>query len=514
MKRFAYALIALLALSCSEFDDSAIWDKLNNHELRITELEKICKEMNADIIKLQTLVTALENQDCIVSAAPLATEDGYAFVFKSGKSVVIYHGEDGKDGTNGENGKDGKDGVNGKDGITPQIGVRQDTDGFFYWTVNGEWLLVDGKKVRASASDGENGEDGKDAITPKFKIEGDNWYVSYDNEKTWELLGRATGNDAFSGEDGKSIFKRTYIEDGYVCFELNDETNTVVRIPLLKNDALTISLEKEGTLSRRLSYEQQRTTTSLVLTGKINNDDMRAIQVMTNLQVVDLSGAEFIDTDNGYRGFKLNPYQDTLINKSITELLLPNLEETIFADFSYCIALRRVVVTCDFTQFLYSPDSYDGTSHPITFVPSLKEIEYAEGVTKVKGAASSYKLLDRVTYPSTIQYIPKGLTHFVKYETVNSSSTLYYYYTIPCDTIICKAIVPPTIDTSVEGKSITYDFENKWYTSYSYNKRYYYKVNVPTDAVLYVPRESIEAYRAAPIWDNFTNILPLEDLEE
>lgn len=501
MKRFAYALIALLALSCSEFDDSAIWDKLNNHELRITELEKICKEMNADIIKLQTLVTALENQDCIVSAAPLATEDGYAFVFKSGKSVVIYHGEDGKDGTNGENGKDGKDGVNGKDGITPQIGVRQDTDGFFYWTVNGEWLLVDGKKVRASASDGENGEDGKDAITPKFKIEGDNWYVSYDNEKTWELLGRATGNDAFSGEDGKSIFKRTYIEDGYVCFELNDETNTVVRIPLLKNDALTISLEKEGTLSRRLSYEQQRTTTSLVLTGKINNDDMRAIQVMTNLQVLDLSGAEFVDVGNN--GFKLNPYQDTLINKSINELVLPNFAENTFAGFSYCIALRRIVVTSDFTYY----------ESGITFVPNFKEIEYAEGVTQLRKHHIACEL-DMVTYPSTLQYIPINLTPFVKYETVNSSSTLYYYYTIPCDTIICKAVVPPTIDTSVEGTSKTYDFENKWYTSYSSNKRYYYKVNVPTDAVLYVPRESIEAYRAAPIWDNFTNILPLEDLEE
>jgi hypothetical protein len=66
---------------------------------------------------------------------------------------------------------------------------------------------------------------------------------------------------------------------------------------------------------------------------------------------------------------------------------------------------------------------------------------------------------------------------------------------------------------------MTYDTVKKWYhyiSEYSSqaDRYHYYKVNVPEDAVLYVPSESIEAYKAAPIWDNFTTILPLESLEE
>lgn len=197
MKRLiTFALMATcLVISCSKFDDSAIWDKLNDHENRIAYLEEVCKKMNNDIVNLQTLVTVLETNDYIVNASPLATGDGYTFIFKSGKSVVIYNGKDGKDGT------DGKDGIDGKDGVTPTISVMKDVDGVYYWTVNGEWLLVNGQKVKASAIDGKNGENGTngtngtDGVTPKFKIEEDYWYVSYDNGNSWEKLGKATGED-------------------------------------------------------------------------------------------------------------------------------------------------------------------------------------------------------------------------------------------------------------------------------------------------------------------------------
>ena len=112
-----------IAISCSKFDDTAIWDKLNDHEARLAYLEEICEKMNTDIINLQTIVTALETNDYIVNASPLATGDGYTLIFKSGKSIVIYNG---KDGANGADGKDGKD---GKDGITPTISVMKDIDG-------------------------------------------------------------------------------------------------------------------------------------------------------------------------------------------------------------------------------------------------------------------------------------------------------------------------------------------------------------------------------------------------
>ena len=85
-----FPVILSLLVSCNKFDDSEIWDKLNDHEKRIVYLEDLCKRMNADLVNLQTIVTALETNDYIVNASPLATGDGYSLIFKSGKSVVIY----------------------------------------------------------------------------------------------------------------------------------------------------------------------------------------------------------------------------------------------------------------------------------------------------------------------------------------------------------------------------------------------------------------------------------------
>ena len=58
---FAIALVVVVS-SCSKFDDTPIWDKLNDHENRITALEELCKQMNTNIEALQTIVEALEKR--------------------------------------------------------------------------------------------------------------------------------------------------------------------------------------------------------------------------------------------------------------------------------------------------------------------------------------------------------------------------------------------------------------------------------------------------------------------
>lgn len=82
-------------------------------------------------------------------------------------------------------------GDKGEDGKTPVIGISQDTDGIYYWTLNGTWLLDDNNpKVKAGGNDStQGGPPGKDGITPLLKIEGGYWYVSYDNENSWKQLG-------------------------------------------------------------------------------------------------------------------------------------------------------------------------------------------------------------------------------------------------------------------------------------------------------------------------------------
>lgn len=208
--------------------------------------------MNTNISSLQTIVSAIQKNDQISGIAPISKngeEIGYSISFTSGKTIIIYHGTDGAAGADGQNGKDGVD------GHTPMIGVKQDTDGVYYWTIDGEWLLDDkGNKIKAVGTDGKDGEngengldgtdgkdgadgkngvDGTDGITPQLKIDNGYWYISYDNGTTWKQLGKATGEDGANGVDGKdgdSFFQSVTQDDKCVYFTLAD--GTIVTIPL------------------------------------------------------------------------------------------------------------------------------------------------------------------------------------------------------------------------------------------------------------------------------------------
>ena len=247
MKRIIILISAVLVgLSSCTYDDSALVDRVENLEDRVTKLEKLCKEMNANIDAMAAIIEALETHDYITGVTPITKDGetvGYTITFAKGEPITIYHGEDGKDGADGED---------GKDGYTPIIGVAQDSDGIYYWTLDGEWLLDEaGNKIKAvgidgedgadgedgkDGVDGENGADGKDGvdgITPQLKIENDYWYISYDNGTTWTQLGKATGEDGkdgANGSDGDSFFEGVDTSnDDYVIFTLAD--GTTIKIP-------------------------------------------------------------------------------------------------------------------------------------------------------------------------------------------------------------------------------------------------------------------------------------------
>ena len=268
MKKILFFALALLAVvACSKFDDSAIWKELDKHEDRIVKLEALCNQMNTNITSLQTIIIALQSNDYVVNIAPIMEgnkEIGYTITFAKSGSITIYHGKDGKDGANGTDGKDGQNGTDGKDGYTPKIGVKQHTDGRYYWTLDGTWLLDDnGNMIPATGEDGKdgtngsdgkdgedgedgtNGTNGKDGITPLLKIEDGYWFLSYDNGATWQKLGKATGNngldgvpgaDGADGEDGDNIIDSITQDDKNVYFNLSDGTI----ITLSKKDAQII----------------------------------------------------------------------------------------------------------------------------------------------------------------------------------------------------------------------------------------------------------------------------------
>ena len=207
-------MCVLLLLGCSDkYDDSALRNDLNDLENRVAKLEDLCKQMNTNISSLQTIVTALQNNVYVTGTTPLmkdGKEIGYTITFSKGNPITIYHGKDGQDG---------------EDGITPTISVKKDTDGVYYWTLNGEFIMVDGGKIQAEGKDGTNGTNG---TTPQFKIENDYWFVSYDNGANWTQLGKATGEDGIGGDSMFSGVDYKTSTD-YVIFTLADGTQ--IKLP-------------------------------------------------------------------------------------------------------------------------------------------------------------------------------------------------------------------------------------------------------------------------------------------
>lgn len=204
------ALFAVVALTSCKYDDDDLWNSVHGLENRVAKLEELCKQMNINISSLQTIVTALQNNVYVTGTTPLmkdGKEIGYTITFSKGNPITIYHGKDGQDG---------------EDGITPTISVKKDTDGVYYWTLNGEFIVVDGGKIQAEGKDGTNG------TTPQFKIENDYWFVSYNNGANWTQLGKATGEDGIGGD---SMFSGVDYETStdYVIFTLSNGTQ--IKLP-------------------------------------------------------------------------------------------------------------------------------------------------------------------------------------------------------------------------------------------------------------------------------------------
>lgn len=207
MKRiFRTALIALAAAAasaCSMYDDTEIRDRLDGIDDKIASLEETVKGINSDIDALRQIVNALQ-QNVTIDRVEAGT-DGYVIYFSDGTTAVI---------------------TNGKDGANaPVISVAKDeTDGLWYWTIDGEWLVVDGQRIRAQGIDGEDGKPGEDAIAPQVRINPDTriWEISVDGGLTWESTGViAEGQDGTGGSG--IIVDVDYTSDAYnVIFTLAD----------------------------------------------------------------------------------------------------------------------------------------------------------------------------------------------------------------------------------------------------------------------------------------------------
>ena len=237
----AVAMMLLPAACADDYDDSALWDKVNDHEERIAALEKWQEQTNQSIAAMQELLNTTDMITGVSAVSEGGQTVGYTITFLHSDPITIY---------NGTPGADGEDGADGADGQTPQIGLAQAEDGNWYWTLNGETLTdADGNPIRANGLDGADGEDGEDgatgpegpqgddgtsAPTPQIKLGSnvtgtimtdngqtiaDAWYLSVDGGATWY---RVSGTD---GTNGDAWFSDEPKKEGnYYVFTLTDQS--------------------------------------------------------------------------------------------------------------------------------------------------------------------------------------------------------------------------------------------------------------------------------------------------
>lgn len=245
-------LFFCLLVSCS-YDDTEIKSKIDDLDSRVKQLETQVAQMNKNISSYLTTVEALEAGDRILSVDKFTddTGSGYIITFSKTGTIKVYNG---KDGSNGD------DGQPGTPGHSPVIGVKQFTDGVYYWTVDGEYLLDgEGNKIAATAH----------ISTPRVQLsaDGKHYEISFDNGETWLTVGDVAGTS-----NSPTVFAEVVDGADSVTFYLT-EGGTIV-IPKVQPFALNIENTQIGIKAGQtvfLSYSVTGADEGTVVDGIADN---------------------------------------------------------------------------------------------------------------------------------------------------------------------------------------------------------------------------------------------------
>ena len=526
---FVFASVMMLFTACHD----KIWDAIDDLDARVAKLEELCKEMNTNISSLQTIVSVLQENDYITGILPIEKGGetiGYTITFGKHDPITIYNGEDGKDGTNGSN---------GQGGYTPILGVAKDTDGIYYWTLNGEWLLdAEGNKVRVTGEDGKNGADGKDGqdgidgengvdgqpgkdgvngkdgITPKLKIENGYWYVSYDNEVTWIELGKAVGEngeDGKNGQDGKpgtdgqpgkdgvdgdSMFSNVTYDDNNVYFTLTN--GTILIVP-----RGNIGESGEVNPSDIIEFKDLNVKKALMRMNIDTNGDGE----ISYGEAAAYTGSILMESNTNILSFKEFQYFTGVTSisfkwcKNLFEVVLPNTIDTIGnSAFEGCSSLTSIEIPNSVTSI---------GDRTFCSCSSLTSIEIPNSVTLIGGEVfCSCSSLTSIKIPNNVTSIEDGafyycssLTSVTIPNSVTSIGNSAFSY--------CRSLISITIPNSVTsiGKSAF---------AFSSLSLVYSKNPIPPTlggdvfditkiGVIYVPAASVDVYKSKSGWSSYAS---------
>lgn len=302
MKKLIVILgMTMLLVGCNGYDDSALSGRVNDLENRIAKLEELCKQMNTNISSLQTIVNALQQNDYITNVTPITKDGatiGYTITFAVNSPITIYHGQNGE---------------------TPAMGIKQDIDDIYYWTLNSEWLTDEsGNKIKAQ------GPIGQDGITPVLKIESGYWFISYNNGVSWVEIGTAVGD---------SIFRDVVYTEDNVIFELNDGT--------------FITIPKSATLPVfNISFDTTEPISALPNNVYEINYTLIGADENTVIEFISKNGysVNIVKTDN-QSGKIIITTPDVIVNTSIIVLVNDGYDRTIMRFINF--AERQIIITTD-----------------------------------------------------------------------------------------------------------------------------------------------------------------------
>ncbi|MBQ9410894.1 MAG: hypothetical protein IJU21_04725 [Bacteroidales bacterium] len=213
----AGVVLALLMTGCEMVQEYE--DRLSAVESKLESLQKQVDEMNSQIGLIRQL---LSGKYLVQSVSDLEDGSGYSLVLvdSDGKTVE-------------------KTVRNGSDARSPQISVKQDTDGLYYWTVDGNWLMADGKKVSAN---------GKDGLTPEIHVVDGKWYYRL-GDGEWIYAG-----DAVTTAVGPIAGIDTTTKEGVVIFTLSD--GTTFEVPFAGTGTVKLQILVDDTAFRSLEEGQ------------------------------------------------------------------------------------------------------------------------------------------------------------------------------------------------------------------------------------------------------------------
>ena len=193
---FALAATVLGAGACMDTIDS----DLNVLERRVTLLEEKCAKINEQIDALGELVANLEAYNLITNVESIREGTkvvGYRIYFTHAEPITL---------------------LSGTDAGTPVMGVAKGEDGNYYWTVR-----YPGSDEAEFVRDNFGQLVSAQAASPELKIENGYWFITYDEGKHWQNLGKATA------DDGATFFSDVEQHEDYILFKLIN--GTVIKVP-------------------------------------------------------------------------------------------------------------------------------------------------------------------------------------------------------------------------------------------------------------------------------------------